>query len=155
MRKLLRFLIAAGSVSALAAQAVYIPVNAPYAQSLVLAAKKAHPELQKLGLHAVPPGQSDYAIIANNFPSKIGKKSSAGDLAVVTSGKPSVKFDQRGGFFDLCLALGDAAGRPVGVTVMEIPRAFAANADEALAKATIVRDELRDKISANGQLFEG
>ena len=65
-----------------------------------------------------------------------------------------MKFDERGGFFDLCLALSDSAGRPVGITVMEIPRKFAKDADAALAKATVVRNELRDKITGKAQLFE-
>jgi hypothetical protein len=47
MRKL-TLLFAAAAV-ALAAQTIYIPVNAPYAQELVMATKNAHPELQKLG----------------------------------------------------------------------------------------------------------
>ena len=154
MNILVRLFITAATISTLAAQSVYVPVNAPYAQRLVLAEQEAHPELQKLGLQAIPPAQQDYAIIANTFPSKIGKKSSAADLTVVKSGVPSVKFDERGGFFDLCLALSDSAGRPVGITVMEIPRKFAKDADAALAKATVVRNELRDKITGKAQLFE-
>jgi DNA-binding beta-propeller fold protein YncE len=154
MTKLLQYLITAGAVYVLSAQAEYVPVNAPYAQNLVLAAKKAHPELQKLGLHAIAPGQQDYAIVGNNFPSKIGKKSSASDLAVIKSGKPSIRNNEAGRFFDLCLPLSDVEGRPIGITVMEIPYTFASNAEQALAKATTVRDELRDKITNNAQLFE-
>ncbi len=64
--KLLSLLMLAAAVSAaLPAQTVYIPVNAPYAQDLLVATKNAHPELQKLGLHAIPPGEENYAIIAN------------------------------------------------------------------------------------------
>lgn len=146
MKKLLASLILAAAISApLPAQTVYVPVNAPYAQSLVVATKQAHPELQKLGLHAIPPAQHDYAIIANVYPSKVGKMSSADDLAVVASGKPTVKPNDKEKFFDLCLPLSDAAGRPIGMTVMEIPYAFAANADVALTKATVVRDEMQKK----------
>ena len=77
-------LLLAGTAG-LTAQTVYVPVNAPYAQELVVTVKNAHPELQKLGLHAIPPGQTDYAIIANAITSKIGKKSSPADLTVVRS----------------------------------------------------------------------
>ncbi len=84
MRKLSFFLAACAAT--LAAQAIYIPVDAPFAQNLVVATKNAHPELQKLGLHAIPPGQHDYAIIANAITSKIGKKSSAADLTVLQKG---------------------------------------------------------------------
>ena len=101
MLKLTQVFVA--TAAAAAAQTVYFPVNAPYAQDLVVATKNAHPELQKLGLHAIPPGQSDYAIIANAITSKIGKKSSAADLTVVRTGKATVKRDEAGKFFDLCL----------------------------------------------------
>jgi len=116
--------------------------------------KNAHPELQKLGLHAIPPGQSDYAIIANAITSKIGKKSSAADLTVVTTGKATVKRDEAGRFFDLCLPIADSSGRPIGITVMEIPFAFAKDVDDALAKAAATRDRMQQKIASRSQLFE-
>src|SRR5580692_12308068 len=100
-------LLFAAAAAALAAQTIYLPVNAPYAQNLVVATKNAHAELQKLGLHAIAPGQSDYAIVANAITSKIGKKSSPADLAVLTTGKASVKRDEKGKFFDLCLPISD------------------------------------------------
>ncbi len=60
-----------------------IEVHAPYAQQLIEKIKSEHPEIQKLGLHAVPPGQTESAIIASNFPEKIGKLSSPSDLQTV------------------------------------------------------------------------
>jgi DNA-binding beta-propeller fold protein YncE len=155
MMKLLSSLMlaATGSVAALG-QSVYVPVNAPYAQDLVVAIKNAHPELQKLGLHAIPPEQHDYAIIASPITSKIGKKSSAADLSVLATGKPTVNPNDKEKFFDLCLPISDAAGTPLGFTVMEIPYAFAKDANEALAKASAVRDEMQKKIPSHDQLFE-
>jgi len=141
----------AGAV--LAAQPAYLPVNAPFAQQVVTAIKKAHPELQKLGLHAIPPGFQDYAIIASNFPSKIGKRSSDADLAVVKSGKPAVQSNDKGKFFDLCLPMSGADGKSAGIVVMEIPYASAKDAERALAMATSVRDEIRAKL-ADHPLFE-
>src|SRR5579863_747658 len=152
MQKLSLFL--AAYAATLAAQTIYIPVDAPFAQDLVVATKTAHPELQKLGLHAVPPGQHDYAIVANGITSKIGKKSSAADLAVLQTGKATVKRDEAGQFFDLCLPISDSAGHPIGMTVMEIPFAFATGADDALAKATAIRDHLQANIASQAQLFE-
>src|SRR5258708_1475511 len=153
IRIVCRYLIAAGAASAMMAQSIYLPVNAPFPQNLVITTKKAHPELQKLGLHAIPPGFSDYAIIANNFPSKVGKKSSAADLAVVNSGKSVVQRNEKGAFFDLCLPMSRQDGKPIGIVVMEIPYAYAKDEDEALAKATAVRDEMREKIAGKA-LFE-
>lgn len=146
--------LALAAAAGLLAQSNYIPVNAPAAQKLVVETKNAHPELQKLGLHAVPPGQSEYAIVANAIPNKIGKKSSAADLAVASSKKATVRNDERGKFFDLCLPIADAAGRSIGITVMEIPYAFAKDSAAALAKATIVRDQMQKQIASGAQLFE-
>lgn len=155
MMKLLAFLMLAAAVpAALPAQSNYVPVNAPYAQSLVVATKNAHPELQKLGLHAIPPGEHDYAIIANAIPSKIGKKSSPADLSVLTSGNPKVARNDKGKFFDLCLPVADASGNSIGITVMEIPYASATDADDAMAKGAAVRDEMQRKIPGHDQLFE-
>jgi hypothetical protein len=147
-------LLATAAPIAAYAQSAYVPVNAPYAQELILAEIKAHPELQKLGLHAIPPGQKDYAIIANGIPSKIGKKSSDNDLGVLRSGKPTVKRDEKGKFFDLCLPISDASGNALGITVMEIPYAHATSEEDALAKASIVRDEMQHKIANHDQLFD-
>ncbi|MBO0723195.1 MAG: hypothetical protein J2P41_20395, partial [Blastocatellia bacterium] len=151
--RLILLIFTLGAASALAAQTVYLPVNAPFPQEVVKATMKAHPELQKLGLHAIPPGFSDYAIIASSFPSKIGKKSSDADLAVVKSGKPTVKTNEKGKFFDLCLPFDDAKGIRLGITVMEIPFAQAKSDVDALAKATAIRDEMREKL-AGKSLFE-
>lgn len=146
-------LVAIGPL-ALPAQTIYVPVNAPFAQELLVTTKKAHPELQKLGLHAIPPDQQDYAIIANPVPSKIGKKSSAGDLSVLSTGKPFAEPDEKGKFYDLRLPISDALGHPLGITVMEIPFGAATDLNDALAKATVVRDELQKKIPARDRLFE-
>jgi DNA-binding beta-propeller fold protein YncE len=154
IRPLAAVAAAATCASALFAQSNFIPVKAPYAETLVVNTKAGHKELQKLGLHAIPPGQHDYAIIANIFPEKIGKKSSASDLVVVQSGKPSIKKDDKGKFFDCKLPIADAAGKPLGMTVMEIPFKFAKDSDEALAKSTVVRDELQAKIPSYARLFE-
>jgi DNA-binding beta-propeller fold protein YncE len=146
--------VAATLAGGLMAQNVYVPVNAAYAQALVVGTKNMHPELQKLGLHAVAPGQSDYVIIANAITSKIGKKSSPADLAVLSTGRATVKRDEKGKFFDLCLPISDASKRPIGITVMEIPFAFAKDENDALKKGEDVRDRMQGKIASHSQLFQ-
>ena len=74
----------APAVSSSAAR--YIQVSAPLAQKLVLEAKAQHPEIKKIGTHAIPPGATESAIIGSDNPSKIGKVSSANDLTFVTTG---------------------------------------------------------------------
>jgi DNA-binding beta-propeller fold protein YncE len=146
--------ILAALVSGAAGQAPNLSINAPYAQNLIVTSKAAHPELQKLGLHVIPPGEQEYFIIANAIPSKIGKKSSAGDIEVIRAQKPAVKNVDKDRFFDLGLPVSDSEGRSIGMCVMEIPYAFAKDPQEAVAKATVVRDELQRKIANRAQLFE-
>lgn len=149
-----------GSVSAQApyvqlAQTHYIKVDAPFAQQLILAAKAAHPELKKIGLHAVPPGGTESAIVANAIPGKIGKVSSPNDLTVVATGQPKVyPHPEEGGFFDLGLPLTDAQHRPIGMMVMEIPYKDAATEQEALAKGLRIRDEITSRITSKQALFQ-
>jgi hypothetical protein len=151
---LLTFALASVLSSSAWGQPANIAIKAPYAQNLVVATKAAHPELQKLGLHVIPPGERDYFIIANAIPSKIGKKSSTGDLVVINSQKPNVKSVDKDKFFDLGLPVSDTSGRPIGMCVMETPFAFAKDSQDAVAKATIVRDELQQKIASREQLFD-
>lgn len=137
-----------------AAPARYLQVDAPYAQKLVLEAKAAHPELKKLGLHAVPPGETESAIIANALPAKIGKISSPRDLTVVTTGVPAVyPHAEEGGFFDLGLPMMDASGRPIGMMVMEIPYTYAATREQALNLGTKIRDGIAAQIPDKQALF--
>ena len=132
----------------------YIKVDAPYAQKLLLSAKAAHPEIKKIGLHAVPPGGTESVIIANPITSKIGKLSSANDLTVVTSGLPKVyPHPEEGGFFDLGLPMTDSQQRPIGMMVMEIPYANAATKEEALRVGLGIRDEIAAKIPNKEALF--
>jgi hypothetical protein len=135
------------------AQSNYIPASAPYAETLIVNTKAKHKELQKLGLHAIPPGQSEYAIIANIYPEKIGKKSSAGDLKVVTGGKPSCQANDKEQFYDLKLPASDAGGKAFGLNVMEINYQFAKSCDDALAQAIKVRDEIQSQIPNVGALY--
>lgn len=133
----------------------YLKVNAPYAQRLLTEAKAAHPELKKIGLHVVPPGETESCIIANPVTSKIGKVSSARDLTVVTSGQPKVyPHPEEGGFFDLGLPMFDAGKRPIGLMVMEVPYKFAMNSDDALAIGLKIRDEIAAQIPDKQALFQ-
>src|SRR5215813_13479976 len=147
-------IILAAAVFSAFAQNNYIPASAPYAETLVVNTKAKHKELQKLGLHAIPPGQHEYAIIANIYPEKIGKKSSTGDIDVVTSGKPLCKQNDKEQFYDLKLPASDATGKPFGLNVMEINFKFAKNCEDALAQAVKVRAEIQSQIPSVNALFE-
>ncbi len=132
----------------------YLKVSAPYAQQLLVETKARYPELKKIGLHVVPPGETESCIIANPITSKIGKISSARDLTVVISGQPKVyPHPEEGGFFDLGLPMSDAHGSTIGLMVMEIPYRYAATSDEALAMGLKIRDEIAARIPSKQALF--
>ena len=153
-RPFLMLVAAVSGTSILGAQSGFTFVQAPYAETLLVNTKAAHKELEKLGLHAIPPNQEDYVIIANIFPEKVGKKSSKGDLAVIQSGKAVVKKNDKDEFFDLKLPIADADGKPVGLNVMEIPFKFARDSDDALVQATKIRDEIQAEIPSHAALFK-
>ncbi len=145
-------LILCGAMAATAQQTA--AVHAPYAQTLVLRTKAAHSEIHKIGVHATPPDSSDNVIIAADIPSKIGKKSSAKDMELLASGKPSVTKVDKDQIYDLLLALADSEGRQVGFVVMEIPWSSAMDANDALKKGLLIRDEMQRQIKSKDQLFQ-
>ncbi len=129
-------------------------VRAPTAERLVLEALSAHPDLRKMGLHAIPPGKTASVIIANGNAARIGIQSTEGDLAAVKDGKSYCVKKNDGSFFNVKLPMFDAAGRTIGILVMEIP--FTSTADEAgaLSKAEGIRQELAQRIPDLSRLFE-
>jgi hypothetical protein len=135
----------------------YMHVNAPFAQSLVVKVKAAHnDEIVKLGIHAVPPSETDNVIIANITPSKNGKKSSAADLEKLANGKPvAVKID-KDKVFDLLIPLTDAKGRDIsgGFVVMEVPYSKANNEEEALKIGVAIRDDVQRQIPSKKALYQ-
>ncbi len=128
-------------------------VNAPFAQHLVTATMSAHPELQKMGLHAIAPGAQDDTIIACSVPSKVGKKSSPGDLAVEQTKKATAKAVTDGSFYDLALPLSDASHRPIGMMVAEMRLSEATSAEDALAKTESIAKGLEKQIPNLNALF--
>ncbi len=129
------------------------PVHAPRALELELATLSAHPDLRKMGLHAVPPGGKDSVIIANANTTRIGAKSSVGDLDAVKEGKTYCAKKDDGAFFNLKLPLLDASGRNIGILVMEIPYTSASDETQAVRKAEGIRHELAQQIPDRNSLF--
>jgi len=129
-------------------------VSAPYGQKLVDEAMASNPGVQKMGIHVKPPDSQDSIVIANGIPSKIGKKSSAKDLSVVTSGKSTVvKVTGASPFYDLALPLRDAAGKPVGLIVMEIRGTAANDEADALQQAEKITHAIEERIPNQAALF--
>jgi DNA-binding beta-propeller fold protein YncE len=129
-------------------------INAPFAETLVLETLSANPDLRKMGLHTVPPGEHDSVIIANGNLDRLGRKSSAGDLAVLSSGKTYCKRIDDGSFYNMKLPIRDASGRPIGLLVMEIPLTSEGNEAEAVTRAESIRDGLQRQIPNQHRLFQ-
>jgi hypothetical protein len=131
-----------------------LDVSAPYAQKLVEEALAANPGLQKMGIHAKPSESQDSVVIANGISSKIGKKSSAKDLSVVTSGKSTVaKVDGASPFYDLALPLHDASGKITGLIVMEIRGTAANDEADAMHRAEAIAHAIEARIPNQAALF--
>jgi hypothetical protein len=130
-------------------------IAAPYAQKLVDEAMASNPGVQKMGLHVNPPSSPDSVVIANNLPSKIGKKSSAKDLSVMTSEKSTVAKVNNGAspFYDLALPLRDAAGKCIGMIVMEIRGTAAKDEADALHQAESITNAMQERIPSQAALF--
>jgi hypothetical protein len=131
-----------------------IPVHAPRALELEMTTLSAHPDLRKMGLHAIPPGEKDSVIVANANTSRIGVKSSAGDLDAVKDGKTYCAKRDDGAFFNLKLPLHDASDRTIGILVMELPYTSAGDEAEAIRKAEGIRHELAQQIPNRDALFQ-
>jgi hypothetical protein len=138
------------------APAVFVHVDAPTAQRLILAELNKHPEIIKIGLHATPPSVTDNAIIACSVPSKIGKKSSPNDMENLAAGKPVSKRIAAEKIFDLMLPITDAHGGDLngGFVVMEVPFTKADNEEQALKIGLAIRDELQSEIPSKAALYK-
>jgi hypothetical protein len=135
----------------------YMKVNAPFAQTLVVKVKAAHDDqIVKLGIHAVPPNETDNVIIANITPSKNGKKSSATDLEKLAGGKPVAAKIDKDKVFDLLIPMTDAKGRDLngGFVVMEVPYTKASNEEEAIKIGVAIRDDMQRQIPSKKALYQ-
>jgi hypothetical protein len=131
-------------------------VDAPTAQRLVVAELNKHPEIIKIGLHAIPPTASDNVIIACSVASKIGKKSSPSDMENLAAAKPLSKRVDKEKIFDLMLPITDAHGGDLdgGFVVMEVPFSKATNEQEALKIGLAIRDDLQREIPSKAALYQ-
>jgi DNA-binding beta-propeller fold protein YncE len=137
-----------------AENSVPLPVTAPAAKNLLLGTMSAHPYLRKMGLHGVPPGQTDSVILANANSTRVGVKTTQSDFDAVKEGKTSCAKREDGAYYNMKMPMFDAANRRIGILVMEIP--FTAVRDEAGAvqRAEELRSELSRQIPAFGALFQ-
>jgi hypothetical protein len=128
-------------------------VVAPAAENLLLATMSAHPYLRKMGLHGVAPGTNTSVILANVNATRIGFKTSESDFAAVKDGKISCARRDDGSYYNMKMPMFDAAGRHIGILVMEIPYTSAAGEEDAIRQAEDLRKGLAAQIADFSVLF--
>jgi hypothetical protein len=130
-----------------------VAVSAPFAQQMIVKEKTMHPEIQKLGLHAVPPGQTQNVIIASNLPEKIGKVSAASDMQHVAADVPYAEKIADEGYWDTFVPFHDHGGKVIGFLVMEVPFATAKTLEGAIKVGTSIRNEVERQVPTEAALF--
>lgn len=123
-----------------------------FAQTLVdNVAAKHRPDLIYLGLHLIPQSSPDAIIFAATDRSKIGKKSSCGDLHVIEEGIPIL--EMKGKSSTVLERLHDKTGKTIGLTVVGLR--FGDGEEAAAAKlAKQIGDELDQQISSKEELIK-
>jgi DNA-binding beta-propeller fold protein YncE len=129
-------------------------VDAPAAETFLLATMSAHPYLRKMGLHGIAPGTSTSVILANANATRIGFKTSDSDFAAVKEGKTSCARRDDGSYYNMKMPMFDATGRRIGILVMEIPYTSATGEQDAIGQAESLRKELAAKIPSYSALFQ-
>lgn len=130
------------------------PVSAPTAERLVMNTLSKYIDLNKLGIHAVPPGGTKSLVIANGNMGKIGKATSAKDISDIGGGKIYCNPQQDGAFYDMKLPMFDASGRRIGMLVMEIPFTAVQSSAQAIHLAEAIRKQMSEKIPDLQSLFQ-
>lgn len=124
------------------------------AQELITALKADHRELKFIGLHVSPlSGDTTNIIIASTIPTKIGNKSSPGDMEVVNKGVLRLKTQMTAETYEVCLPIATSAKMPLGMVVIQIAFADATSIVDALQKGLNIRDDLQKKIKDKAILF--
>jgi hypothetical protein len=122
-----------------------------YAQTLVDATLKRHPEILILAVHSTPPGSKVNMITGSNI-GRIGKPADEDDRRVIEKGAINREVNETGKRFEAELPLNDAHGKRIGA--LGVVFAYQAGEDkEALVKkAEKIRDEMAAKIASSEAL---
>jgi len=104
-----------------------------------------------IGLHLVPPNQSQSIIAAATQRSKIGKKSSPSDLKIIQEGIPVL--EMKGNSSSVLEPLRDESGRTIGLAVIGLKYGTGQESEAAKAGREI-EQELSGQIPSEAVLFE-
>lgn len=137
------------------------PAHKIYAQKLSDEIMAAHPELQSVTFHGVPPGMKEvYTMFAGSYPERIGNVDDPDDIDVMKKGitivdprwhrpKDTVKR------FVVQEPLRDKSGENVGLIVYAFKTANGSKGERYYTDAAFkMRDDLQAKVPSYAALFE-
>jgi hypothetical protein len=137
------------------------PAHKIYAQALSDQIMAAHPELQSVTFHGVPPGMTKvYTMFAGSYPERIGNVDDPDDIDVIEKGitiidprwrrpKDTVKR------FVVQEPLRDQTGENIGLIVFAFKTANGSKGERYYTSAAMdLRDQLNPKIPSYAALFE-
>jgi hypothetical protein len=137
------------------------PAHKIYAQKLSDEIMAAHPELQSVTFHGVPPGLKDvYTMFAGSYPERIGNVDDPDDIDVIKKGitlidprwhRPNDAVKR----FVVQEPLRDRSGENIGLIVYAFKTANGSKGERFYTDAAMtMRDELQAKVPSYAALFE-
>jgi hypothetical protein len=137
------------------------PAQKIYAQKLSDETMAAHPELQSVTFHGVPPGAKDlYTMFAGSYPERIGNPDDPDDIDVIKKGitivdprwhRPNDAVKR----FVVQEPLRDRSGENIGLIVYAFKTANGSKGEQYYTLAAMkMRDALAPKIPSYAALFE-
>ncbi|MDB5476661.1 MAG: hypothetical protein JWP49_2172 [Phenylobacterium sp.] len=136
------------------------PAYKTYAQKLSDQTMAAHPELQSVTFHGVPPGMSKvYTMFAGSYPERIGNPDDPDDVDVIVKGitliDPRWRRNDAVKRFVVQEPLRDKAGENIGLIVYAFKTANGSKGERVYTKQAMdLRDALQAKIPSYAALFE-
>lgn len=131
------------------------------AQALVDDIVAKHPELVSITIHAIPPGGSEYTMIAGTFPDRVGNESSPGDVITAKKGVTQVESkwgtENWGQKVSIVAPLKNAKGEYLPAAII---MAFKTTPDSSkkdtdfMEPGVKIRDTLNSRIAAVTSLFD-
>jgi hypothetical protein len=137
------------------------PAQKIYAQQLSDEIMAAHPELQSVTFHGVPPGATDvFTMFAGSYPERIGNPDDPDDIDVIKKGITLVdprwhRANDTVKRFVVQEPLRDASGENIGLIVYAYKTANGSKGELYYTVAAMqLRDELEARIPSYAALFD-
>lgn len=137
------------------------PARKIYAQKLSDQIMAAHPDLQSVTFHGVPPGKTEtYTMFAGSYPERIGNPDDPDDIDVIKKGITIIdprwhRSNDTVKRFVVQEPLRDKAGENIGLIVYAFKTANGSKGEQYYTQAAMkMRDALQARIPSYAALFE-